>query len=206
MKDYIEAKDENAERRYIPVDMSVRSDDLGVSYIEGVASVVEQDYDMGWFKERIAKGAFDNVLNDDVVALFNHDPNIPLARTTANENGRLDLFLDQDGSLAYRFRVPKTTAGVDLARNIKNGIISKSSFGFTVETDEWSQNDNEDIPDRRVITKIRTLFDISPVTYAANNSTNVAARSLDKTSSPKIQADELANRYKDLREQLEFLK
>jgi phage head maturation protease len=40
----------------------------------------------GYFRERIQTGAFDRVLrsNPDVVALFNHDVDFPLGRTTAS--------------------------------------------------------------------------------------------------------------------------
>ena len=66
-----------------------------VSVIEGYAAVFDTfSRDLGGFKEIIRRGAFDNVLNDDVRALFNHDANFVLGRTTS---GTLTLKVDDTG-------------------------------------------------------------------------------------------------------------
>ena len=46
----------------------------------------------GSFREIIRPGAFDDVLGDDVRALFNHDPNFILGRSAA---GALNLSVDE---------------------------------------------------------------------------------------------------------------
>lgn len=175
-KDYISTI-KDAERRFFTPEL--RAEDDGM--IEGVAAVVNKDTDLGYFKERIAPGAFDNALKDDVVALFNHDPNLPLARTTAKGDGKLELYLTKDGDLGYRFKVPNTSMGKDLSENIRNGVISKSSFAFTIEEDEWQYaKEGKRDTDLRVIKKIGRLYDVSPVTYPAYNDTSVAQRSLER--------------------------
>lgn len=183
-KDYIEKLDKDAERRTLNFEVELREegDDKNV---EGIAAVVNSTTDLGWFKERIAPGAFDGVLNDDVVALFNHDPNLPLARTTASGDGKLSLFLNDNGDLGYRFKIPDTTLGNDLRNHLKTGVVSKSSFAFTIESEEWTYADKESESDLRTITKIKRLFDVSPVTYPAYNDTSVAVRSLKKFSETK---------------------
>ena len=79
--DYIE-NITNCERRFIARPVEFREgEENSEGTIEGIASEVNTFYDLGYFEERIEKGAFDGVLNDDVRALFNHDPNLVLART-----------------------------------------------------------------------------------------------------------------------------
>ena len=181
--DYIKNRD-NAERRYISPVIELREDDDGKT-IEGIAAVVNKETDLHWFREMIAPGAFDDVLRDDVVALFNHDPNFPLARTTAQGEAQLELFLTDAGDLGYRFKSPQTSVGRDMEENIKTGIVSKSSFAFTIKEEVWERNDDEDVPDLRVIKKIKRLYDVSPVTYPAYNDTSVAARSLERSLKPE---------------------
>lgn len=200
MKDYIEQRDKEAERRFTSPDIQVREAGEG-NVIEGIAAVVNSDTDLGLFTERIAPGAFDDVLQDDVVALFNHDPNFPLARTTANDSGKLELFLNKRGDLGYRFTAPNTSIGRDMIENIRTGVIAKSSFAFTIDKEEWSSTRDDGNPDVRTITKIKRLYDVAPVTYPAYNSTSVAARSWEKAQQPNKDylADKIA-RDKDLRQ------
>jgi hypothetical protein len=65
--------------------------------VEGYAAVFDSVTDIGPFQERIAPGAFSDVLDNDVRLLINHD-GVPLARTT---NGTLELKQDDTG-LHYR--------------------------------------------------------------------------------------------------------
>lgn len=182
-KDYIESISEDAERRFFTIsadEIQVREEGED-NIVEGIAAVVNKETDLGWYKERIAPGAFDNVLQDDVRALFNHDPNFPLARTTAKGDAKLDLYLTKEGHLGYRYKTPNTTVGKDMLENIRSGIVNQSSFAFTIEEDEWRKGDETDI---REIRKIKRLYDVSPVTYPAYPQTNVAARSAEKAQQP----------------------
>ncbi len=182
--DYIEKRDKNAERRFTSPDIQVR--EAGNSnVIEGIAAVVDSETDLRFFREKIAPGAFDDVMNDDVVALFNHDPNFPLARTSAQGEAKLELFLNKRGDLGYRFTAPNTSAGKDMMENIRNGIVSKSSFAFAIREQEWIEERDHEVPDLRIIKKLERLYDVSPVTYPAYNDTSVAARSLDSVKEPK---------------------
>lgn len=199
-EDYIEKRDKDAERRFNSPDIQVRADGDN-NIIEGIAAVVDSDADLGWFTERIAPGAFDPVMKDDVVALFNHDTNLPLARTSAEGSGKLELFLNKRGDLGYRMKAPNTTLGRDMIENIRSGLISKSSFAFTVSEESWETNRDKDIPDVRTILKFKRLFDVSMVTNPAYNSTSVAVRHMEEHQKPN--EEYLADKYamdKDLRE------
>lgn len=128
--------------------------------------------DLGGFTEQIATGAFDDVLNDDVRALFNHNQNFVLGRTISKT---LRLSIDEQG-LRYEIDIPNTTVGNDLLESINRGDISQSSFGFIVGEDEWEKKDNNNL---RTITKVARLYDVSPVTYPAYPETNAAVRSME---------------------------
>lgn len=125
------------------------------------------------FVEVIAPGAFDEVLGDDVVALFNHDPNQPLARTSA---GTLRLSVDDIG-LRYDFDLAADECSQRVAAFINDGRVSQSSFGFRVaiEGDRWDRLDDGVI--LRTITRLERLYDVSPVTYPAYLDASVALRS-----------------------------
>lgn len=129
---------------------------------------------LGGFRERIQPGAFDDVLDNDVRALINHDPNLLLART---KSGTLKLDVDATG-LRYGFDLPDTSYAKDLAVSLKRGDISQSSFAFSVEDDKWEEDDDGRII--RTILKVGHLYDVSPVTYPAYPDTTVAARGLEE--------------------------
>jgi HK97 family phage prohead protease/HK97 family phage major capsid protein len=134
--------------------------------VSGYAAMFDDITDLGYFKERIARGAFDGVMEDDVRLLINH-AGVPLARTT---NGTLDLEVDETG-LRYTARLADTTEGRDLYKLIKRGDISQSSFAFTIADEDYDRKAN-----LRTITKMGSLLDVSPVTYPAYPTTTVAAR------------------------------
>lgn len=128
----------------------------------------------GSFVEEIAPGAFDDVLGDDVRALFNHDPNLVLGRTRSNT---LRLEIDSRG-LAYTIDPPDTQTVRDLVLTpLKRGDVTGSSFGFRVaaDGDEWRREGEIVV---RTIHRLAELRDVSPVTYPAYGDSHAAQRSL----------------------------
>ena len=154
--------------------------------VTGYAAVFDSDSeDLGGFIEQIERGAFKEAIErSDVRALFNHDNNFILARTAS---GTLKLYEDERG-LKYEFEAPKTTAGNDLLEMIKRGDISQSSFGFTVEEDDWSNRDGMAF---RKIKKVKRLYDVSPVTFPAYPEASVAVRKLEQLKQAELQASEV---------------
>lgn len=181
-KDYIDT--ETTERRFFSSDITVEDRaDKPSRTITGYAAVFNKNSEnFGWFIERIAPGAFADVLQNDTVALFNHDPNYPLAR-----NGVNLTLTEDDFGLKYHFDAPNTTIGNDLLANIRSGVIKQSSFAFTVAEEKWEEKDGKE-PSIRTITKVKRLYDVSPVTYPAYPDTTVAARSLEQIKQKENQS------------------
>lgn len=141
----------------------------------GHAAVFGEPADIGgMFREQIAAGAFGSTIQqDDIRALFNHDPNHVLGRTTA---GTLTLTEDAVG-LKTVIDPPDTQVARDLAISIERGDISQMSFAFTVLEDEWIRGEGKTL-DLRTIKKVQ-LYDVSPVTFPAYEGTDIALRSRD---------------------------
>ena len=141
--------------------------------VEGYASVFNSmSEDLGGFREIILPGAFKNALNDDVRALYNHDSNYLLARTTS---GTLELKEDDKG-LYYRFEMPNTSYGNDLLELYRRGDLTQSSFGFTVDKDSWRMEEGQHI---RYIESVSSLFDVSAVVYPAYAQSSSGLRSAE---------------------------
>ena len=152
------------------VRMNKDSDEIKVG---GYASLFDHESrDLG-FREIISRGAFDGRLDDNVVLTFNHDMNLILDR---NHGGTLKLSVDDLG-LRYDGTLPNTTVGRDVAELMRRGLLYESSFAFTVEDDEWSQDGDVT---KRNINKIGRLFDVSIVGVGAYSNTDVALRSLEE--------------------------
>lgn len=176
------ADSEGRERRWATVDRAevreVRDD--GSFDFEGHAAVFDEMSDdlgfpgLGSFHEQIKRGAFKPTLDDDVRFLFNHDPNMVLARSTS---GTLELSEDPKGLLA-KANVAPTSYAQDIRVLLERRDISQMSFGFIVDEDEWVEDKDGNVT--RTILKFEELFDVSVVTFPAYPQTDAQARALRK--------------------------
>lgn len=124
--------------------------------------------------EKVAPGAFgETVKNDDIRALWSHNPDFVLGR---NKNNTLKLWEDDVG-LAFSLELPDTQIGRDTFTLIKRGDITGMSFGFSIEADKWERG-GQNQPHTRTIEKVR-LFEISPVAFPAYDQTSVNVRALE---------------------------
>lgn len=124
----------------------------------------------GAFQESVAPGAFRQAIQeDDVRALFNHNPNYVLGRSTA---GTLRMSEDERG-LAVEIDPPDAQWANDLMVSMRRGDINQMSFGFIAREQSWEKRDGGM---HRTI-KRASLQDVSPVTYGAYPSTDVSVRS-----------------------------
>lgn len=165
------------EIRYFNFELRVAKGEDGEDYVEGHGAVFNsKSENLGGFREIIKPGAFDDVLKDDVRALFNHDSNKILGRTKA---GTLELSVDEKG-LFYRYKSPNTSYARDLIESLNRGDVDQSSFGFSVDRygQDWAEDEDGNLT--RTISKVKRLYDVSPVTFPAYPDTDVAKRSLDE--------------------------
>lgn len=171
-----------------PVELRATSDG-GTAFIEGYALKFERWSEvLGWllpFQEIISRGALDGADMSNVVALFNHNVNMPLARNTVEgEVGRLWLDVDAVG-LHFRFTPTDTSYARDLLENVRAGVVNQCSFAFSVAEDdgaeEWTYDTERDIYLRR-INRFARIYDISVVTSPAYPDTEavVGQRSLER--------------------------
>lgn len=157
------------ERRAFAIEF--RKNDDKPRQIIGHAAVFDTITDLGWFKERVAKGTFaESIKRDDIRALFNHDPNIVLGR---NKAGTLRLSEDETG-LAVEIDLPDTQWARDLRVSIERGDVTQMSFGFEVLDASWETVDGEDV---RTLKRVK-LWDVSLVTFPAYPTTDASVRSV----------------------------
>lgn len=189
------------EIRMLPLN-ELRVSEQGNEIIEGHAAVFNSWSEMLGglfpFKEIVRKYAFkETIQNDDIRALFNHDPNYVLGRNKSNT-----LYLEEDEvGLRVKITPPNTTYAKDLVESIKRGDVSQMSIGFIVLDDSWGTVDGVDT---REIKKVK-LFDVSPVTFPAYQETDVGIRGLEEYQKYK-NSKENKNQKQLERQKQSFLK
>ena len=153
-------------------------EDGDVQQIVGLAAVFYRSDDPGTeyslyddINERIMATAFDRALAEkhDVRALFNHDANIVLGRSTS---GTLTLEKTKRG-LPYTIDPPDTQQARDIITMMKRGDVSGSSFSFLAKDVSWREQDSLLIREVRDV----DLYDVCPVTYPAYKSSTSGVRS-----------------------------
>lgn len=185
------------ERRINVCSMEIRAADGQPTRLVGYAAVFgELSENLGGFREKIAPGAFAKSLGGDVRALFNHDPNLILGRTKAKT---LALHEDQRG-LMVEITPPDTQAARDVIESIRRGDVDQMSFGFRTKKDDWEETDKGEIV--RTLIEV-DIFDVSPVTFPAYPTTEIAVRSLDAWKATKEPAP--VPDYSDERRKLDLL-
>lgn len=138
--------------------------------VEGYASTFDQPYDMGWYRERVSRGAFTSTLSTkpDVRFLINHD-GLPLARTASKT-----LELDQDKT-GLHIRALLDSSDPDVQRivpKMRRGDLTQMSFAFGIDEQEW-----DDAYLNRNLTKLSLEGgDVSIVTYPANPNAGISLR------------------------------
>ncbi|ABR33092.1 HK97 family phage prohead protease [Clostridium beijerinckii] len=128
------------------------------------------------FLEEIASGAFDKSLqNRNQKALWNHDTSKPLGSVSV---GTLRFNSDMSG-LNYDIDLPNNTYGNDAYESVQRGDVDGSSFGFRCNDDVWSkvQYEGKEIYKRSIVEA--DLFEVSPCTFPAYDSSDMCCRSLE---------------------------
>ena len=160
-----------ADREYRNMAFEVRTDGEGPSFlVEGYASTFEPykliEIDGVDYNEQIAPNAFDEADMSDVVFRVDHEGPV-YARASA---GTVMVDIDEHG-LHQVTNLSKTQRSRDLFEDIAAGNYPQMSFAFTVSEDHYDADSRT-----RIIDRIAKVFDIAPVTWPANPTTELHAR------------------------------
>lgn len=136
--------------------------------LTGYASVFDNPYDVGYYEESVAAGAFKRTLAEraDVRLLINHD-GLPLART---KSGTMRLSEDNVGLLVEADLDKNDPDVAALWPKMQRGDLDEMSFQFQAMRQEW----NDDYT-KRTLLEVK-LFDVSLVTFPANPATSAELR------------------------------
>ena len=145
--------------------------------VEGYAVVFDEVTDLGWIKEVIDRNAFEGADMSDIVMKYNHENSVlPMART---RGGSLKFEIDDHG-MRIRAKLPDTSVNRDIFTLIKEGVLSKMSFAFTIRNEEYDYE-----TDTRKILAFDKIFDVSVVDVPAYESTEIYARSKEEYQEEK---------------------
>lgn len=165
------------QREYRSMDMAIPAEEGGKpSYrVDGYAATFAPykmcTIDGVDYFERIQPNAFDEADLSDVVFRVDHEGRV-YARTS---NGAVEIYVDDHG-LGHHTDLSRTPSARDLFEDIQAGNYPKMSFCFRVAPggDHYEPDTHT-----RVIDKVEKVFDLSPVSFPQNPTTelNVSARS-----------------------------
>lgn len=151
--------------------------------VEGYAVVFNQITDLGWCKEIIDRNAFNGADMKDCVLKYNHNDSFLILARTRNKS--LELSIDDHG-LKIRAKLIDTTNNKDVYKMIKEGLLDKMSFAFTVAERKWDYE-----TDTRTVLRISKLYDVSVVDVPAYDSTEIYARNKEEYEKEKREYQEL---------------
>ena len=165
------------DREYRDMELRLsKSDDIEQSNydVEGYASTFERymlftDDEGTEYFEQIDPHAFDDADMTDAVFRVDHAGPV-YARTSA---GTVKLWTDEHG-LAQKTDLSKTQKARELYEDIKAGNYPKMSFAFTVAEDHYDRATHT-----RIIDRIAKVFDVSPVSFPANPTTELSVSTRD---------------------------
>lgn len=142
-------------------------------FVEGYASTFQpytlmtvDDID---YKEQIMPDAFEGADMSDVVFRVDHTGPV-YARTSA---GSLEVWTDEHG-LAQRTDLGRTQRAKELYADIAAGNYPQMSFAFSVAEDHYDKATHT-----RIIDRVAKVFDVSPVVFPANPTTELSISTRD---------------------------
>ena len=164
----------NNEREYRNMTFEVRKDGDEPSFlVEGYASTFERykllEIDGEDYNEQIMPEAFDEADMTDVVFRVDHEGPV-YARASA---GTVTLDIDEHG-LHQIADLSKTQRSRDLFEDIAAGNYPQMSFAFTIGEEHYDAETRT-----RVIDRVAKVFDVSPVTWPANPTTELIITRLE---------------------------
>lgn len=176
-------------------------ENAGDMTIEGIACVFDSEttlfeWDGIEYKEKVDKNAFAEADISDVIFNYNHGGRV-YART---RNDSLHLEVKEDGLHVLISLNPEDEGHKQLYRDIKNGLIDKMSYAYTVSEEAYDVDTHV-----RTVLKIKKLYDVSAVDIPAYDSTSISARSvldLEKSEMEKLENDTLKKKENEQRKRI----
>ena len=148
-------------------------------FLSGRPIVFGQRTNLGWYDEVIEAGALDVTDLKDVRFLVNHNTDmIPLARSRNNTaNSTMQMSVDAEGmGIRVDLDTENNADAKSLYSAVGRGDITGMSFMFVVDKDSWDDVDTEH-PTRHV-RSIKTVLEVSAVTWPAYSQTSIQTRGL----------------------------
>lgn len=163
------------EREYRNMELRIapREGDEPSFFVEGYASTFQpyvlMTVDGIDYSERIMPDAFEGADLSDVVFRVDHQGPV-YARTSA---GSVEVWTDEHG-LAQRTDLGRTQRARDLYADIAAGNYPQMSFAFSVAEDHYDKATHT-----RIIDRIAKVYDVSPVVFPANPTTELSVSTRD---------------------------
>lgn len=185
-----------SDREYRRLDLSGIEcrEENGEKIVDGYATVFNEEYTLYSYagyevRESFDPASFDETDLSDVIMQYDHEGRV-FAR---GSNGTLTVKPDQHG-LRIRANLGGTEIGSQLYEEIKGGYTTKMSIGFTVKTQERTEERDEDAGRtivHRKITGVKKLYDVSAVSLPANDATEISARNFGEGVIAEIEKEQL---------------
>ena len=169
-----------------PVEDEQRSDRLilrGTPIVYDTKTML-YEWDGVKYYEIIERGALDGADVSDVVFYFEHHGRV-YARS---RNGSLKLTNADDSASVEIELDPNDQGHRELYNDIKAGRVDRMSFCFSIEEESFNNETNT-----FTVKKIRKLFDVSAVAFAAYDQTDIEARDSFREEQARQLAERAAN-------------
>ena len=176
-------------------------------YVEGYATTFDDpyvlcEYDGVQYKEVIDRHALDGADLSDVIMQYDHGGRV-FARTGKSNTLLIE---PQEHGLFMAADLSKTEQARSMHEDIAAGLVTKMSWAFTVQEDSYDR----DTHTRRIL-KIRKVYDVSAVSFPANPSTDISARSwldgvIEAEKAERLAAQAAERRKQRLRVYLEVIR
>lgn len=176
-------------------------------YVEGYATTFEDpyvlwEYDGVQYKEVIDRHALDGADLSDVIMQYDHGGRV-FARTGKSNTLLIE---PQEHGLFMAADLSKTEQARSMHEDIAAGLVTKMSWAFTVQEDSYDR----DTHTRRIL-KIKKVYDVSAVSFPANPSTDIFARSwldgvIEAEKAERLAAQAAERRKQRLRVYLEVIR
>lgn len=185
----------NPNREYRNIELRAAETEENRYIVDGYATTFDSPYELyrdGRYivMEQVDRHAFDEAYTEDTIFQYDHQGMV-YARTR-NETLKLET---NDHGLKVTADLSSTEASRGIWDAINKGLIDRMSFAFTVSGDSYEEEEQEngDIILTRTIKKIGRLYDVSAVSFPANEQTSISARTKELCDGEiaKIEAERL---------------